>query len=73
MVEFDKKGDSGGCIRSSRWVGMSKENGNGADTIASSSGCRDSLVTYKRRRTGKLVQNGRICDDSDTQLDEKVR
>ncbi|KAL3845484.1 hypothetical protein ACJIZ3_002887 [Penstemon smallii] len=77
MVEAEKETndlDGESCLTSGLVVPKAeevKENGIAIDRIPASSGSRDGLVTYKRRKTAKVVENGTIRDDSVTQLDDK--
>ncbi|KAG8378212.1 hypothetical protein BUALT_Bualt08G0114300 [Buddleja alternifolia] len=48
-----------------------KENGVATDMETGSSGLGDGLVTYKRRKYSKAVEDGMVSDDSATQLVEK--
>lgn len=50
-----------------------KANGSATDMDAGSSGFGGGLVTYKRRRNAKVVEDGMVCENSETRPIEKVR
>lgn len=51
-----------------------KANGVAVDAEAVASGLGgDSLLTYKRRKCIKVMECGKVSDDSASQLSEKVR